>query len=196
MAVKAQKPVLKLNDVLFVPAGIVHRFEQFTDDFKVWVIFYGPDGGEQVYPMFEKEMVRDGETYLVSTDNERLDHQMIINFLQETYWAKGRPTELLRRSWSHSLNFGLYRNNDEQIGFARIVTDYATIAYLADVFILKDFQKKGLGKYLMESVVAHPALAGIPKILLHTRDAHGLYEEVGFKRNPRGELWMERLIVK
>src|SRR5687768_4023091 len=113
--------------------------------------------------------------YLISTDRDRLDSSFIHNFLSKSsYWAQGRDLELVKRSISISFNFGLYKN-DQQIGFARVVTDHATFAWLADVFVIDEYQGQGLGKWLIEVIVSHPNLQGLRRWLLATRDAHDLY---------------------
>ena len=122
------------------------------------------------------EWVRDG--YAISDDPSRLDIDVIHGFLARSYWALDVPRETVERSIEHSLNFGLYRGED-QIGYARVVTDYARFAYLADVFVLEEHRGRGLGIWLVELVVAHPRLQGLQRWMLGTRDAHSLYEKVG-----------------
>ena len=133
---------------------------------------------------------RRGE-YLISTDKERLDVATIHGFLTTSYWATGVPIEIVKKSIEHSLNFGLFQNN-QQIGFARVITDYATFAYLADVFVLEPFRGRGLSKWLMQVIVDHPELQGLRKWTLFTRDAHGLYRQVGFTSLANPERAMER----
>ena len=99
--------------------------------------------------------------------------------------------EIVERSIDHSLSFGLYQG-DSQVGFARVITDYATFAYIGDVFILEEFRGQGLSKWLMEIVVAHPQLQGLRRWLLGTKDAHGLYTKVGFTPMKSPERFMER----
>jgi len=130
--------------------------------------------------------------YLISTDMDRLDLAFIHNFLSNSsYWAQGRDVELVKRSVSNSLNFGLYKGN-QQIGFARVVTDYATFAWLADVFMLDEYRGQGLGKWLIEVVVSHPRLQGFRRWLLATRDAHELYRRFGFTELTDARRWMEK----
>jgi GNAT superfamily N-acetyltransferase len=118
--------------------------------------------------------------YLISTDPGRLDLDAIFAYLSgESYWAKGRPRDQVVRGIENSLPFGVYRDG-EQVGFARIVTDYATFAWLADVYVLEAHRGHGLGKALVEAVVEHPAVSALPRILLATADAHRLYEQYGF----------------
>ena len=128
--------------------------------------------------------------YTISTDRERLDLTVIHSFLVTSYWAKDIPIETLHRAIEHSLPFGLYKGT-QQAGFARVVTDYATFAYLSDIFILELFRGKGLGQWLIEVVVAHAELQGLRRLLLATRDAHELYRKVGFTALNAPERFME-----
>jgi len=122
---------------------------------------------------------RRGE-YTISTDPARLDLAMIYEYLNgSSYWAEGRPLEVVRRSIENSLPFGVYLGA-RQVGFARVVTDYATFAWLADVFVLREFQGRGIGKWLIGVVVYHPRLPALRRWVLTTRDAHGLYAQHGF----------------
>jgi GNAT superfamily N-acetyltransferase len=119
--------------------------------------------------------------YLISTDPARLDHDAIFAYLSgRSYWAKGRPRDQIVRGIENSLSFGVYLDGS-QVGFARIVTDYATFAWLADVYVLEEHRGHGLGKALIETVVEHPAVRPLPRVVLATLDAHGLYEQYGFK---------------
>ncbi|RFM30519.1 GNAT family N-acetyltransferase [Deminuibacter soli] len=132
------------------------------------------------------------ENFMISTDKSLLQPDVIHNYLSnESYWAKNIPFEIVERSIEHSLCFGLYDGNS-QIGFARIVTDYATFAYLADVFIVTAYRGKGLAKWLMEVVHAHAAVEGIRTFLLVTSDAHGLYEQFGWEVHQHPERVMRR----
>ena len=132
------------------------------------------------------------DQYTISTDKERLDVRLIHDFLSNTsYWATGRKIEIVQRSIENSLNFGIYKGN-EQVGFARVVTDYATFAWLADVFLLEDHRGRGLGTWLMQVIISHPSLQGFRRWVLSTRDAHELYRRVGFRELHRPERWMER----
>lgn len=118
--------------------------------------------------------------YCISTDPSLLDIDTIHGYLsKESYWAQNIPKAIVEKSISNSLCFGLY-HHDKQIGFARLVTDKATFAYLADVFILEAYRKKGLSKWLMEIIQAHPELQGLRRWMLGTRDAHSLYEQFGW----------------
>lgn len=130
--------------------------------------------------------------YTISTNNEQLDLQIIHNFISyQSYWGRGRRADTVRRALDHSLNFGVFENG-RQIGFARVVTDFATFAWVADVFILEEHRGKGLAKWLMESILSHPELQGFRRWVLATKDAHELYRRFGFKELKRPERWMER----
>jgi N-acetylglutamate synthase-like GNAT family acetyltransferase len=129
--------------------------------------------------------------YTISTDRSRLDLEVIHGYLSRSYWAAGRSLETIRRSIEHSLAFGVYEG-ERQIGFARVITDYATFAYLADVFILEEFRGQGLGKGLMEVISAHPELQGLRRWMLVTRDAHELYRQYGFTNLAQPESVMEK----
>jgi len=132
---------------------------------------------------------RRGE-YSISTDKGRLDVAVIHGFLTMSYWAAGVPMDVVKRSIEHSLAFGVYKE-DQQVGFARVITDYATFAYLGDVFILEPFRGRGLSKWLMEVIVGHPELQGLRRWMLLTRDAHVLYRKVGFTEPSNPERYME-----
>ena len=131
------------------------------------------------------------ENFLLSTDPERLDLAVIHAFLSGSYWAKGIPRELVARSIQNSLCFGVY-SDGQQVGFARVISDFATYAYVADVFVLAPFRGQGLGKWIMESILAHPRLEQLRRWNLVTKDAHGLYEQFGFRAPKRPENYMER----
>lgn len=120
------------------------------------------------------------DKYLISTDSLLLNIDVIHNYLStESYWALNVPREVVETSIQNSLCFGLYKEGI-QIGFARLITDRATFAYLADVFILEAYRGKGLSKWLIETIQAHPELQGLRRWMLGTRDAHGLYEQFGW----------------
>jgi GNAT superfamily N-acetyltransferase len=130
--------------------------------------------------------------YLISTDPARLDRRLIHDFLaHSSYWAAGIPAAVVARALEHSLCFGLYAPAG-QVGLARVVTDRATVAYLADVFVLPEHRGRGLSKWLMATVLAHPELQGFRRFLLNTRDAHGLYRRFGFTTPAHPEWAMER----
>ena len=130
--------------------------------------------------------------YSISSDRARLDLKLIHDYLsQQTYWATGRSLEVVARSIENSLPFGIYKGA-ALVGFARIVTDYATFAWVADVFVLPEHRGQGLSKWLMEIIIAHPQLQGFRRWVLATKDAHGLYEQYGFIKLHRPERWMER----
>jgi GNAT superfamily N-acetyltransferase len=146
--------------------------------------------------------------YTISTDPTRLDADAIFGYLSRSYWASARPREVLDLSLLHSLNFGLYYagaemqagamkgEREEQVGLARIVTDYATFAYLCDVYILEEHRGDGLGKWLIETAINDPTLKNINRFMLATRDAHGLYAQFGFAPFAKPEIWMERLRIQ
>jgi len=128
--------------------------------------------------------------YTISTDRSRLDVALIHEFLSHrSYWAQGISRGTVERAISHSLCFGVYAG-DHQVGFARITTDYAALAYLADVFILEPYRARGLGKWLVECIVNHPELQGLRRWLLATLDAHGLYARYGFEPLTSPERYM------
>jgi GNAT superfamily N-acetyltransferase len=129
--------------------------------------------------------------YLISTDPARLDLETIHTFLNSSYWAKGRPVEVVKRSIENSLPFGVYMDG-RQIGFARVITDYATFAWLADVFVLEEFRGRGLGRWLVEVILSHPELQGFRRWVMTTKDAHEIYRPFGFDALRRPERWMER----
>jgi GNAT superfamily N-acetyltransferase len=130
--------------------------------------------------------------YSISTDQARLDAGLVHRYLSgESYWARGVPLEVVQRAIRNSLCFGLYHDG-LQVGFARVVTDAATFAYLADVFIVPDHRGIGLGKQLMAAVMAHADLQGLRRFMLATRDAHGLYRQFGFMELKNPQVLMER----
>ncbi|HEX2683854.1 MAG TPA: GNAT family N-acetyltransferase [Ferruginibacter sp.] len=122
--------------------------------------------------------------FLISTDKQKLDVQLIVNYLSnESYWAKNIPVHIVEKSIAGSLCFAVYEKKNEkeqQVGFARVITDHATFAYLADVFILEQFRGKGLSKWLIQEIMHHPELQGLRRWMLATKDAHGLYAQFGF----------------
>jgi GNAT superfamily N-acetyltransferase len=131
------------------------------------------------------------DCFRISTDPALLDVPLIHDFLaNQSYWAPGIPFELVRRSIANSLCFGLY-DGQRQVGFARVITDGATFAYLGDVFVLEEYRGRGLGKWLIECIVGHPCLQGLRRFVLGTRDAHGLYRQFGFTSLAAPERFME-----
>ena len=132
------------------------------------------------------------ENFTIDTDRDRLQFDVIQRFLEdESYWANRRTPEQTRTAIAHSICFGLY-DGDAQIGFARVVSDQATFAYLGDVFVLPTYRGRGLSKWLMQAVIDHPDLQGLRRWVLATRDAHGLYEQYGFGILVHPDRWMER----
>jgi GNAT superfamily N-acetyltransferase len=141
------------------------------------------------------ETTRDG--FVVSTDPNRLDLDAVERFLRASYWAADRPRELIERSLRDSLCFGLYEaGTGRQIGLTRIVTDYATFAWLCDVFIEPQFRGRKLGAWMMEVALAHPCLRSVGRWLLATLDAHDLYRRYDFTPLARPQRWMERTLSK
>lgn len=132
--------------------------------------------------------------FFVSTDKALLNIDLIHQYLsQESYWAKGRSLEVVKKSIKNSLCFGVYTTDKQQVGFARVVTDYTIFAWLMDVFILNDYQGKGLGKQLMENIINHPDLQTIQRWGLNTWDAHELYKKYGFQDIEKPDIFMEKL---
>jgi GNAT superfamily N-acetyltransferase len=129
--------------------------------------------------------------YTISNDRQRLDLHVTHDFLTNSYWAKGRTLDRVTQSIECSLPFGLYYQ-DAQIGFARVITDYVVLAFLADVFVLEPHRGKGLGTWLVKVVTGLPELSSVRRWLLGTRDAHGLYGKFGFVE-PNSGVFMERL---
>jgi len=141
--------------------------------------------------MYETHEWMNGE-FTISTDRTRLQIDAIHEFLSErSYWAKSRTKEQTETAIKNSLPFGVYKGKN-QIGFARVVTDYATFAYLGDVFVWEEFRGMGLSKWLMETIIGHPELQGFRRWVLATRDAHGLYEKFEFTALKFPERWMEK----
>lgn len=137
-----------------------------------------------------KEYHKDG--FFISTDPNRLQLEEIYSYLAKSYWAEKRPKDRVARSLAHSLCFGLYKEG-RQIGLARVVTDYSTFAYLCDVYVLEDYQRRGLGKWLISVVMSHPELQGFRLWSLLTRDTHELYRRFGFTELKNSERWLEKL---
>lgn len=131
--------------------------------------------------------------YAVSTDPARLDFDAIHAYLTRSYWSPGISRELVERAAANSLCFGLYRG-DEQVAYARVVTDQATFAYLCDVYVLEAHRGQGLSKWMMQSIQAHPGLQHLRRFMLATRDAHGLYAGFGFAPLAHPERLMEIVV--
>jgi GNAT superfamily N-acetyltransferase len=131
------------------------------------------------------------DDYVISADKSRLDLPFVHLFLStQAYWCLNIPIDTVRRSVEHSLCFGVYLG-EQQVGFARIISDYATIAYLGDVFVIPEHRGKGLSKRLLEEIMSHPGLQGLRRWILLTGDAHGLYQQFGWKPISKPELYME-----
>jgi GNAT superfamily N-acetyltransferase len=145
-----------------------------------------------IVPAVDSQTVeyRRGE-FLISTSRERIDLNVVHGFLSNCYWAKGIPREVVARSIEHALCFGIYDGQGAQVGFARVISDFATIAYIGDVFVLPTHRGRGLGKWLMECITQHPGLQNLRRWLLTTRDAHGLYSQFGFTPVKAPERFME-----
>lgn len=127
---------------------------------------------------------------VVTTDRSRLDLDVIHGFLTTSYWARGISRETVARSMGHSLCFGAF-DGDQQVGFARVISDRATFAYVCDVFALESNRGRGVGKSLMAAIMAHPELQGLRRWTLFTRDAQGLYRRFGFGAPAHPERLME-----
>jgi GNAT superfamily N-acetyltransferase len=130
-------------------------------------------------------------TFTVTCDADRIDRDVVADFLASSYWAKGIPRAVVERAVASSLCFALL-DGDKQIGFARVISDCATFAYLADVFVVPEYRGRGLSKWLIECVIAHSELQGLRRWMLATRDAHTLYERFGFTPLKKPEMFMEK----
>lgn len=128
--------------------------------------------------------------FIISTDRSKLELDMIHSFLTESYWAKGIPLNLVQKSIQNSNPYGLY-HQDRQVGFARVISDLSTFAYLADVFVIVEYQSRGLGKWLVEEIFKDPAYAEVRRWSLITEDAHSLYQRFGFLPLANPERYME-----
>lgn len=136
--------------------------------------------------LYERKLGR----FELTTDKKRMQLDVIYRFLQKSYWANKRTLEAIKKSIEYSLPFGIF-DGDRQVGFARVITDYSTFAWIADVFIDEDYRGQGLSKWLMESMLAHPELQDLRRWVLATKDAHALYSQFGFKLLNKPERWME-----
>ncbi len=119
--------------------------------------------------------------YLISTDPAKIDIQKLRDYIASTYWSEGIPLEIMQKAVENSLTFGIYHANDGLVGCARVITDFATFHYLGDVFVAEDHRGRGLGKWLMETIMMHPELQEFRNFYLLTDDAHRLYEQYGFE---------------
>jgi GNAT superfamily N-acetyltransferase len=130
------------------------------------------------------------DDFLISTDRNKININYVHHFLSHSYWAEKIPLAIVERSINGSLCFCIY-HNDKQIGFSRVITDEATFAYLADVFIDEAYRGKGLGKWLVEVILGYPTLQSLRRFMLATRDAHGLYAQFGFTPLTNVDRWMQ-----
>lgn len=130
------------------------------------------------------------KNFLISTDKSKLDLKIIHNFISNSYWAKNRSLKTMKKAIDNSLCFGVYYGK-KQVGFARVITDFTTFAYLADVFIIEEFRGKGLSKWLMNVILNYDSLKNLKRWFLATKDAHGLYEKFGFTKLKEPDKLME-----
>ncbi len=139
--------------------------------------------------MSYRAFYKDG--FCISTEKARLDLKAIHHFLStEAYWCLNIPFSRVEGAIEHSLNFGLYFR-EKQIGFARVISDFSSIAYVGDVYVLPEYRGKGLSKWLMQTIMAYPELQGLRRWILSTADAHGLYKQFGWEPVANPERWME-----
>ena len=131
------------------------------------------------------------DKYVFSSDRDKLDIGLIHSFLTNSYWAKGRTIEMVKKSIENSHCFAAYHNG-KQVAFARVITDTVTFGYLADVFVIEKYRGKGISKLLMQFILEHPDIEDLIAIMLATADAHGLYEKFGFRSLPQPEMFMRR----
>ncbi|RBW42746.1 GNAT family N-acetyltransferase [Psychromonas sp. B3M02] len=129
--------------------------------------------------------------YKISSDPKQMDLSVIHGYLSGSYWAKGIPLSTMQTAINNSFCFGVFTEAGQQVAFARMITDYATSAYLADVFVLPEHRGKGLSKWLVQTIIDHPQLQGLRRMLLATSDAHNLYRKFGFSALASPELFME-----
>ena len=171
-------PDVRLNPAIAIPPSISE--------------YHAPDMRDSGFAHDGTPFERTVDGFLITTDAALLDFELIHRFLsRQSYWAERIPREVVARAIANWLCFGIY-HDAEQVGFARVVTDYATYASLADVFIVESHRGRGLSKALMEAVMAHPHLQGLRRFTLGTLDAHGLYRKYGFAEPTNPERWMER----
>lgn len=132
--------------------------------------------------------------FYISTDKSKLNINLIVDYLKnKSYWAKSRSKEKIAKSIANSLCFGLFDKENQQVGFARVVTDFAVFAWLLDVFILEEYRGKGLGKLLIQTIISHDDLQGITRWGLATKDAHEVYKKFGFTSLSNPEVMMEKI---
>ena len=131
--------------------------------------------------------------FRVTTNIEEMDFEKIYRFISNSYWAKGIPKKIMIKAIENSLSFAVINTNNQLIGFARMITDRATFAYLADVFIEKEYRGLGLSRFLVSAIISHSELQGLRRVMLATKDAHGLYEKFGFERIENQEMLMQIL---
>ena len=137
---------------------------------------------------------RFSKEYVIDTNPNRIDARLVYRFLSnESYWAKDRTQEEVNKSIENSLNFGVYKNHS-MVGFARVVTDYVSFVYLADVFIVNEERGKGLGKTLVSFILDYPSIKNTKRWMLGTMDAHELYRPYGFSEMANPKRWMERIV--
>lgn len=142
--------------------------------------------------MTKEHFISKNTSYTISTDKKRMDLEMIHHYLsKESYWARNISFEVVKRSVENSLNFGIF-HEETQIGYARVISDFATIAYLGDVFILQKYRGKGLSKWLIQTIMECPELQGLRRWILVTGDAHELYKKYGWTELITPEKWMEK----
>ena len=132
-------------------------------------------------------------TLVISTDPARLNLDTIRGFLARSYWAADRPRDVVERSLENSLVFGIY-DGERQVGLARVVTDFSTFGWVGDVFVDEAYRSQGIGKWLMATILEHPGLRQVRRLLLATRDAHALYRQFAFLDLNEPERWMERML--
>jgi len=156
---------------------------QWNNYIIIWLVTFNISNNDR----FQSARSTDLKDYVISTDKSLLDLYLVHNFLSNSsYWAQGRSYEVVKRSIEHSICFGVYLDDQQnqklsQVGFGRIVTDYATFAWLCDVFIIEPHRGRGLGKWLLECIISYPDLTGLKRFVIATRDAHGLYKQFGFE---------------
>ncbi|MCG9628050.1 GNAT family N-acetyltransferase [Vibrio mediterranei] len=131
-------------------------------------------------------------SYFISSDKRLLNIPLIHRELTNSYWAKGIPLDVVEKSIENSLCFGVYTASNEQVGFARMITDRATFAYLSDVFVVEKAKGEGLGKQLIKAIDEHPELQGLRRIMLATSDAHGLYRQFGYQEVSNPQILMQK----